>query len=480
MRLRALLAGWLNEVPADLEVDGLCLDSRRVQRGDAFVALAGAREHGLAHARAAIASGAVVVLHDGRAAVPSDLAVPALEVPGLAANLPELCRRMWDDPAAGLALVAVTGTNGKTSIAWLLAQALDGAMIGTLGVGRPGALGAATHTTPDLPELYRALAELRDAGVREVILEASSHALDQGRLAGLAFESTIFTNLGRDHLDYHRTRSAYGDAKVRLFTDYRSARKLINIDDPFGQDLAGRPEIAADCIGYAFDNPAAQVRARSLATTADGLELTLATPAGALTLSSRLIGRVNAWNLLVLAAELGARGFSRDDISRRVAALEPVPGRLQLISGPAGQRVFVDYAHTPDALKAALGSLRELTEQRLICVFGCGGDRDRGKRPRMGRIAEALADQVVLTSDNPRSEEPLRILREIQSGMARPERARVLPERAEAIALAVAGARPGDCVLIAGKGHETTQDLGDRVVEFSDFEAARRALEVAA
>lgn len=479
--LREMLQGQLPAagVP-DIEVSGLCLDSRRIRAGEAFLALAGERSHGLQWAPQAMARGAAVILHDGRAEVPTDLLARAVAVPGLKRHLPALCRRMWNDPASHLELIAVTGTNGKSSIAWLMAQALEAAMIGTLGVGLPGRQRPASHTTPDLPGLYGALAELRDQGIRVVAMEASSHALDQKRLAGLSFASTIFTNLGRDHLDYHGTRAAYGAAKARLFFDYPSSRRLINLDDAFGVHLWRRLSGSLPATSYALDAPMADVGASKVISTADGLKMSVRSPVGELDLRSRLIGRVNAWNLLAVVAELASRGFSPADIAARIEALEPVPGRLHRMAGPAGQQVIIDYAHSPDALRAALDSLRPLINGRLICVFGCGGERDRGKRPRMGRIAEALADQVVLTSDNPRSEEPLRILREVQSGMARPDRARVLVDRAEAIGLAVASARPGDLVLVAGKGHETTQEIAGQTLEFSDFHAVQRALETAA
>ncbi len=464
-----------------VEVAGLALDSRAIMPGDAFIALQGQREHGLAHAPAALAAGASVVLHDGRGSPPVEISQHCVQVPELELHLAALARRMWDDPAAALDLVAVTGTNGKSSIAWLLAQAGDGAMIGTLGIGRPGAVAATRHTTPDLPSLYRALARLRDEGLRLVVIEASSHALDQRRLDGLSLTTAIFTNLGRDHLDYHRSLEAYGQAKVRLFLDYPSQRQLIDIDDPFGRTLADELAARPGRVCYGLEpvhRP--DLLGRVLRADLDGLEMDLEGPPGRLRLRSSLIGRVNARNLMVVASELLARGMHPTEVLERVANLEPVPGRMNRIDGRGGCRAVVDYAHTPDALANALHCLRELTPRHLICVFGCGGERDVGKRPQMGRVAEALADRVILTNDNPRSEDPIAILREIQAGMARPERARVLADRGAAIAAAVADCGPGDCVLVAGKGHERTQDLGDRVIEFCDIDAVRMAVEQAA
>lgn len=480
--LSEILTGLVDadRVPS-LTVAGMTMDSRRAAPDDAFLALAGTRAHGMEFAEAALQAGATVVLHDGRCAPPAAIAGRCIEVPALASALPTLADRLWDEPASALDLVAVTGTNGKSSVAWLLAQALGGAMIGTLGIGRPGALDEATHTTPDLPALYRALARLRDAGISRVVLEASSHALDQNRLAGLRFSSVVLTNLGRDHLDYHESLEAYGRAKARLFTDYPSRHQLINVDDDFGRRLAAELGQAPGMIHYGLETAnrpdvLGTIRSASL----DGLQLDVNTPEGRVCCRSSLIGRINASNIVVVIAELVARGFGVRDIAGIVAGLTPVPGRMNRIDGPAGQRVVIDYAHSPDALGNALAALREVTADRLVCVFGCGGDRDRGKRPLMGRIAESLADEVILTDDNPRGEESLKILREIQAGMARPERARVIPDRREAIGCAVSGAGTADCVLVAGKGHEQSQDFGDRRVAFCDFEAVRRALAEAA
>jgi len=480
--LAALLRGLGAQPPMpDVTVAGLTLDSRRVLPGDAFLALAGSRGHGLDHAGAALRAGAAVVIHDSGRALPADLDGRHVRVPGLDDQVALLARRMWDDPAAGLDLIAITGTNGKTSLAWLLAQALDGAMIGTLGIGRPGALDPATHTTPDLPGLYRALARLRDRGESVVTLEASSHALDQRRLEGLSFTTTVFTNLGRDHLDYHGSMDAYGRAKSRLFLDYESRRQMIDIDDPFGRALSDKLAARPGRMRYGLEpRNTPDLLGTLRRADLDGLTLEIDTRSGPLVLESRLIARVNARNLLVVAGELLARSVSADEIVRRIAALESVPGRMNRIDDPSGRRVVIDYAHSPDALGGALDTLRELTPGQLLCVFGCGGDRDRGKRPQMGRVAETGADRVVLTNDNPRGEEPLAILREIQAGMTRPERARVIADRAEAIAWAIAEATPGDCVLVAGKGHEQTQEFADRTVAFSDFDAVRDAFTEAA
>jgi len=479
--LRGVLEGLATGPVPAVTVAGLCLDSRRVEPGDAFIALAGTAGHGMAYAADALAAGAAAVIDDGLEPPPAGVAERCATVPELPTKLAEIARRFWDDPAAALEIDAVTGTNGKSSVAWLTAQALGGGMIGTLGVGAPGSLAPGAHTTPDAPDLYRALARLRDTGFRRVVLEASSHALDQGRLAGLNFRTAMFTNLARDHLDYHGSMEAYGRAKARLFEDFDSRHQIVNADDPFGRGLAARLTGRAGLIRYGLQpsrNPEVLGVVRSV--TLDGIQIDINTPIGRVCCGSRLIGWVNAYNIVVVVANLVARGFGVGDIAGAVAGLTPVPGRMNRIDGPAGQRVVIDYAHTPDALAGALAALRELVPGRLVCVFGCGGERDRGKRPIMGRAAEAVADELVLTNDNPRGEDPLRILREIQQGMARPDRARVVPDRAEAISVAVAGAGPRDCVLVAGKGHERTQDFGTYVADFSDFDAVRSALTEAA
>lgn len=482
IRLATLLSGWpvSPEPLPPIDVGGLTQDSRRVRPGDAFIALPGQQAHGLDFAAAAQAAGAAVVLHDISDPVPAELDGVCVAVEGLAARRVDLVRRFHGDALAGLDLFAVTGTNGKSSIAWLMAQALDGAMIGTLGIGRPGALAPATHTTPDLFATWAALADLARQGIDSVALEASSHALDQGRLAGLGFTATAFTNLGHDHLDYHGTREAYGSAKARLFRDHTSRRCWINLDDPFGRSLAADLRGRDGLRTYALDpSRGADVIAEIRRADLEGLALVLKIGDRTLDAESSLIGRVNVLNLMVVAGELAERGFDDATIVERLARLEPVPGRMNRVDG-AGRHTVIDYAHTPDALENALAALRPLTRGRLIAVFGCGGNRDRAKRPEMGRIAESLADRVILTDDNPRREDGLAIVREIQAGMQRPERTRVMRDRAEAIGLAIREAGPDDVVLVAGKGHEREQIVGDRIRPFSDFDAVRAALEAAA
>ncbi|WP_376697305.1 UDP-N-acetylmuramoyl-L-alanyl-D-glutamate--2,6-diaminopimelate ligase [Wenzhouxiangella sp. EGI_FJ10305] len=482
LNMQALLDGLVDLPEGEWPtVSGLCLDSRQVRPGDLFVALAGATEHGMKFVYQARDKGAVAVVHDGRLASPEDLGLPELAVPGLSDRLPTLAHRFWGDAVDGLDLVAVTGTNGKTSVAWLLAQALDGAMIGTLGFGRPGQHQTGSLTTPDIFSVYRQLADLAREGFDSVVLEASSHALDQGRLDGLSFTSTIFTTLGHDHLDYHGDRASYGAAKARLFTEFDSERKLINLDDDFGESLVGQLAGRGRVVGYSQAyHPDARAKAKLLSADMSGLSAEFELSCGRLEARSSLLGRVNLWNLLIVAAELAERGKDSEAIAAALARLEPVPGRMEPIGRDGAPLAIIDYAHTPDALETALISARELGAGTLWCVFGCGGDRDIEKRPRMGRIAERLADHIVLTDDNPRGEDGLAIIRAIQAGMQQPQRSVVIRDRARAISHALSSGEPGDIVLVAGKGHETDQVIGDQRLPCDDHVSVREALGVAA
>lgn len=473
----------------------VCGDSRLLIPGAVFVAMAGERRHGLVGLEEAIERGASAIIHDGQAD-PADLArlknikIPVVECKTLEQELPDWLSFFFNSPLDGLTLHAVTGTNGKSSIAWLLAQALDGAMIGTIGTGVPGQHHKAALTTPSIFSLYRHLAECRHQGIQHVVIEASSHALVQGRLRGLSFETTIFTNLGHDHLDYHGDRASYGQAKQRLFVEFASRYQLINVDDAFGAELFAELSAVATttptqvlAYGLSQHHPNQAWAEVSADTSAPGLRATLHLSNGAsVAIDSALIGKINAYNLLVCAQIMHQLGFDADTLAKRLAAFTPPPGRMECIP-PSGlnagdrPRVVVDYAHSPDALRDALLMLRRMCQGQLWCVFGCGGNRDPSKRAPMGRVAESVADRVVLTDDNPRHESSLAIIRAIQSGMRHPERARVLIDRPEAIAYAIEQARPDDVVLVAGKGHETEQIMGDRRIELDDRLIAKQALD---
>ncbi len=481
----AHLLDGVAEVPAgcDVPVAGLSLDSRAVRAGDAFVALAGRSTHGLTHAQAAVARGASCVLWEPPAALP-DLAVPSIRVEGLRDALGALADRFHGHPSRQLAVTGVTGTNGKTSFVHLLAQALTAggeraATIGTLGSGFAGKLRAAERTTPDVLAVHAALAELRAEGAQHVAMEVSSHALDQGRVDGVQFAIAVFTNLTRDHLDYHADMQHYGDAKAKLFRSAGLRSVVINTDDAFGKSLLATLPAGVERLRYGVsESDEVEVHASRIRTGADGIAFRLRTPWGSANIESRLIGSFNVSNLLAVAATLGALDW---DLARIVAALEsvqPVPGRMQRIGSHAiAPLVVVDYAHTPDALAQSLASLRDHVGGALHVVFGCGGDRDAGKRPLMGTIAARGADRITLTDDNPRSEAGDDIVTAILAGIGDRQRVTVQRDRRLAIESAVLAAGASDAVLIAGKGHETHQEIAGSRQPFDDATVALAALE---
>jgi len=478
----------------DIVVRGLALDSRRVQHGDAFVALAGTQFHGIAFAPMAATRGAAIVLAETpHAGTPASTAVdsshtgesgvPVVWLDGLRSELGAIAARYFGDPSQRLEVIGVTGTNGKTSTVQLLAQALDlagrkAATIGTLGAGLYGAIREGERTTPDAIALQGLLAGFRDAGATHVAMEVSSHALEQGRVNAVAFDLAVFTNLSRDHLDYHGTMQAYGAAKRRLFEWPGLSAAIINADDAFGRTLIATVPGDVRLLRYAIERDEAEIVARDLHTSANGQRFHLSTPWGEGAVATRLLGRFNVSNLLAVAACLGQLGFAFAEIVEALGASTPVAGRMNRLGGAGVQPlIVVDYAHTPDALEQALTSLRAHSGGRLICVFGCGGERDAGKRPQMGAIAEALADRIVITDDNPRGEDGDAIVEQIVAGLKRPERATIERDRAVAIAHAIEFAQPGDIVLIAGKGHEPYQEIAGAKRPFDDLAVARHALE---
>ena len=488
-RLAALLEGWAQ--PArDCEIRDLETDSRRVSPGAAFLACRGRTTHGVAHAAEAVGRGAVAVLWEPAPGVePPALpaAVEVVAVEGLGRLAGAIADRFFGEPSAGLQVAAFTGTNGKTTCAYLLAQAADllgrrGSYLGTLGFGRPGALREAGLTTPDAVSVHRRLAEARDSGAKTLALEASSHALDQDRLAGVRIDTAVFTNLTRDHLDYHGSLEAYGDAKARLFGVPGLERAVLNARDPFGRALAGRVGAGVERVLYSTSNElwtepgAGWIRLPELRVTTAGLTLHVESSWGAGALRSRLMGEFNAENLLaVLGVLLGWRVPLQQALVALAACGAP-PGRMEAFGGGAQPLALVDYAHSPDALAKVLEAARAHARGRLFCVFGCGGDRDPGKRPMMGAVAEAQADVVVLTDDNPRSEPSAAILEQILSGLRDPAAAQVVPDRAEAIHYALTEADAGDVVVIAGKGHEERQVAGGESRPFSDRQVVLDAL----
>jgi UDP-N-acetylmuramoyl-L-alanyl-D-glutamate--2,6-diaminopimelate ligase len=490
-----LLAGLLEVDPAsDRQILGLTLDSRQVKPGSLFLACSGTRQHGLAFARQAIAQGAAAILWepdagegDHLAASLTDLSLPLRAVPELSRHVSTLAGRFYGEPSRSMCVYGITGTNGKTSISQLLAQALDDEMpcgvMGTLGYGFPGALRPTGFTTPDAVTLQRLLAEMRQQGACAVTMEVSSHALDQGRAEAVRFDGAIFTNLSRDHFDYHGTLENYAAAKQRLFHMPGLGFAVSNLDDEEGRRLLSQLPAGVEAMAYTLDPQASLpdglsgwVRARTITPTGRGMEIDLVCHKGEGILKSRLLGRFNASNLLAVLLVLLLRGWDLQRALRVMERLETVPGRMQLFGGDERPTVVVDYAHTPDALEKALQAVRLHCASRLSVVFGCGGDRDRGKRPQMGALAERLADRVYVTDDNPRSEASAAIIDEILAGMQQPKRAVVLADRGLAIRRAVHEAQPGDLVLVAGKGHEDYQLVAGETLHFDDREQVALAL----
>ncbi len=479
----------------DSRVEDLTLDSREVRAGSLFFALRGRSAHGLKFAAEAAARGASAVLWEpGPDVSPPSLPpnVFAAAIPGLSALMGRIADRFFNWPSSQLRITGITGTNGKTTCAYLLAQCLEklgiqAAYIGTIGWGRIGALERPTHTTPDVVTLHRVLATLRASGVREVAMEVTSQALDQDRTAGVRMHSAAFTNLSRDHLDYHQTMAAYGAAKARLFEAPDLKHIVINVGDAFGRELAqnydGRVPLTAVWIGAGGSGWLAERALCSPKITLDvhGISMQLDGSFGKAAVTTRLLGRFNAENTLVVLACLLSLDASLADAVRVIAECVPPPGRMEVVEpvSKAKPMAVVDYAHTPDALAQALRALREHCQGALWCVFGCGGDRDPGKRRIMGAIADELADEIIITDDNPRSEDPQAITRAIASGVTT-RRVRIIHDRAEAIHAALSEAQPLDVVLIAGKGHEDYQIYGDTRRSFSDRREAQRYLGVAA
>lgn len=484
MRLDDLLHGIVVPTRGDIMVSGLTQDSHAVRAGDAFVAVAGAKHHGIEFAPAAVEHGASAVIAETRAAdhhvTLGD--VPVAWIDDLRLRLGEIAARFFGDPSAALTVVGVTGTSGKTSTVQLLAQAFAqlgkrAATIGTLGAGMHGAIHAGERTTPDVIRVHGLMAEFRDAGATDVAMEVSSHALDQHRVDGIHFDVAVFTNLTRDHLDYHHTMDAYGAAKAKLFAwpDLRAA--VVNVDDAFGRELAGNVSDGTKILRCGIDNADADVRADDVRTHSDGIDFHLVTPWGEAAVHSALLGRFNVANLLAVTGVLGALDVPFARIRAVLEALQPINGRMNRLGGGALPLVVVDYSHKPDALEQVLAALRAHCDGKLVCVFGCGGERDAGKRPIMGAIAERMADVVIVTDDNPRGEDGNAIVAQIIAGMRAPERATVERDRARAIDVAIAQAHAGDVVLIAGKGHETYQEVGGAKQPFDDLQVARATLE---
>jgi UDP-N-acetylmuramoyl-L-alanyl-D-glutamate--2,6-diaminopimelate ligase len=490
------LAGCQVTGDLDAPVTGVAYHSREVTPGGLFVALKGALTDGHLYLAASLDAGARVVVTEQELAPPPGVTV--VRVPQARLALAHISAAFFDHPSRELTLVGITGTNGKTTTTYILESILNAAgcrvgVVGTVNYRVGESTWPAPVTTPESLDLQRLLREMRTCGVTHVFLEVSSHALDLRRVDGALFAAAVFTNLSQDHLDYHRDLDDYFAAKSRLFVEIlangRPSRGLavLNLDDPRGRQL--QDAVRDPALTYGL-HPDSLVRPLSHRFRQDGLEAHLTTPQGEVSITARLVGPFNLANILAAAATALGLGIDPDTVARGIAALAGVPGRLERFGPPAGPGVFVDYAHTPAAVTQALEALQTLNFSRLITVFGCGGDRDRSKRPLMGQAAAAGSHLVIVTSDNPRTEDPLAIIREIEPGLAASGLPRldaaaaqrgetgylVVPDRREAIRLAVSLARPGEAVLVAGKGHENYQIWGTERRHFDDREEVAQAL----
>ena len=500
----------LSDALKHLEVTGLQLDSRKIRPGEIFIAVPGFDRSNPSDGRSfiveAVANGAVAVLaeqvdwqeswKDNPAA---ECSAPLILISDLSGQISGIAGEFYGQPSNHIKVIGITGTNGKTTCSHLLAQLFNGldlrtAVLGTLGYGVPGGelsarsgsssnlaqgdLISTNLTTPDAIATQKILAELLAESVANVAMEVSSHSLDQGRVNDVHMRGAVFTNLSRDHLDYHGSMKEYLLAKQKLFAAKGLEFALINIDDPAGPALLESIDSKVKCYTYSLSDSAASIYASSVRLSAQGLTADIDTPWGKTHLKSRLIGEFNLANILAVIGIACASGLDLEEVARAVAELLPIAGRLEVLDAGIGPTVVIDYAHTPDALSKALGALRTINDQtgagKLWCVFGCGGDRDKGKRPEMAAVAEQLADEVVVTSDNPRNETAEAIIDDILVGAQRAFHR--IEDRAEAIRFAISQAGQGGTVLIAGKGHEDYQITGDKRLPFSDSAHARLAL----
>lgn len=480
MSLANLLALMNIASDNEQEIRSLAIDSRKVEKGCLFFAYPGAQADGRDFVRQAQEAGAAAIVYDAADYVlPQAITIPAFSVSNLQPQVGVVAHNFFGRACDEMQVFGVTGTNGKTTCCYLLTQALtklgmQAAMIGTIGVGALGDLSSADHTTPDPIALHKTLADLKAQGITQVCMEVSSHALDQGRVSGVEFFCTLFTNLSHDHLDYHGDMVSYGAAKQRLFTEYFSELVVTNASDELGASLID----VANAEFIVTYGEGGDVYADEVSLTSQGIEIEFEGNGIEFTAKTPLIGAVNVPNIEMLVATLLALSTSVEDIQSILAELAPAPGRMELVRNGSSASVVIDYAHTPDALEKALLSVREHCQGQLWCVFGCGGDRDQEKRPVMGGAADKFADQVIVTNDNPRSEEPSVIAEHIVAGIK--GEYQVVLDRASAIKAAVQQAASEDWVIVAGKGHESTQEIGDQLLEFSDRTFVRELLEVSA
>jgi UDP-N-acetylmuramoyl-L-alanyl-D-glutamate--2,6-diaminopimelate ligase len=487
--LSELLIGFVEDI-APINVSGIAIDSRLVNKGDLFMAYRGSTVNGIDYIDDAIKAGAVAILVDKDEELDAaSISVPTISIANLRKQAGVIISRFYNEPSEQMHLVGVTGTNGKTTVSYMTAQVMhalgkQSAVIGTIGNGPFGRIESDKTTTPDPVKLHSLFAEWVN-NIDAVAMEVSSHALDQGRFAGTHFDTAIFTNLSRDHLDYHQSYEEYADAKFQLFKSSGLSNAIINIDDDYGVKFVKQLPEDLKVIAYStkvkileIDNQNIQfVYCEKIETDQFKTVLTVQSPWGQVTIQTALLGAFNIDNTLAVFSALCLYGLSAEEVAKALSEFNGVPGRMECFSKQDKPLLIVDYAHTPDALEKALQALKPYSEGKLHCVFGCGGDRDAGKRSQMGSIAEALSDHIVITNDNPRTESEERIVEHILEGIKDKSNVTITHDRSEAITATFLNADADDIVLVAGKGHETTQQIGTTFYPFSDRELARRLTE---
>ncbi len=497
MKLSELLAGFALSSTTDLhavnDITGLSLNSRAVVAGNAFIALAGSKQHGLSYAKQAISQGASAIIFDPEGggkelSENSQSTVPMIAIDNLGLVLGDIAARFYGDPSSLMTVIGITGTNGKTSCSQFLSQMLeDCGIIGTLGWGEWGNLHKTLNTTPDALAIQSIFVQLLTTGKKTVAMEVSSHGLEQGRVNGVRFKGAVFTNISRDHLDYHGSMQSYLQAKLTLLQTPDLAFVVVNLDDAYSEQiLAAVPDtVRVWGITHAKDSSKAmqvheQIRAKNIINKLDGIEFDVCWQTETHNVTIPLYGDFNVENVLCVLAVILALGASLSEATKKLAKLQPVAGRMQQFGGDDQPLIFVDYAHTPDALDKVLSSARKHCQQDLWVVFGCGGNRDMGKRPQMGACAEQWADKIVVTDDNPRFENGLDIVNAVLAGCKTPDKIEVIQNREQAIHSAISRAKAGDCIVIAGKGHEDYQEINGQSIPFSDSDCVRNALSMRA
>lgn len=487
--LGELLSGLI-PVDTSIDVSGVAIDSREVKSGDLFIAYRGSQFNGIDYIDDAIQSGAVAIAIDEDEEVNlKSISVTTVKVPGLRKQAGLIISRFYDEPSKEMQVIGVTGTNGKTTVSYMIAFALyvlgkQSAVVGTLGYGRFKQIETSATTTPDPVKLHSLFSSWRNE-VDYVAMEVSSHALDQGRVAGTEFDIAVFTNLSRDHLDYHKTLEVYADAKFQLFESPGLKHAIVNIDDAYGVQLMDSLPDGLKFIAYSTKINQLESNKKEVSFVycekieIDHLktELTVQSPWGQAIIQTSLLGKFNIENILAAFSTLCVTGFSVEQVAAALSGFTGIPGRMEYFASEGKPLLIVDYAHTPDALEKALTALRPYCNGKLFCIFGCGGDRDVGKRSQMGSIAESLSDQIVLTNDNPRTESPEQIVENILEGINDKSQVTIKYDRSDAITNTFLNASKNDVILIAGKGHETTQQIGSTLSPFSDRELARRLTE---